>query len=98
MTIPECLQSIRHDFENLNKKIHEKSERNLSYMKVMATVKCSLENIFKRKADPADTIIECINLLRSETPHYSANAEKTVIDPELTEEEKNKIKELFSTN
>ena len=97
MSITSSLNTLRSEFENLNKQIAEKSERNIVQMKVLATVKCNLENLFKRQADQAGTIIECIDLLRTVTPHYSTSQEKTIIDPPLTDEEKNKIKELFET-
>ena len=94
MKVIESLESLRRDFETLRREATERSERNLEQMKVLATVKCSLENILKRRKDIADTIVECVDLLRLHTPHYSVDAGKTIIDPPLTEEEKVKLRQI----
>lgn len=93
-SISNFLGNIQAEFDKLERTLHSNSERNHDQMKVLATVKCSLENIFKRNANVGDTIIECIDLLRSVTPHYSVNAGKTIIDPPTTDEEKEKIKNI----
>ena len=95
MTISEALNTIRSECDKQNNRIKDQAERNIEQMKVLASVKVALENIYKRNQDPANILIECIDSLRKVTPHYSTSAEKTILDPPLTEDEKNKIKEVF---
>jgi len=65
-------------------------------MKVCATVKNDLERGLKKPENLLETVFKLIDMCREVTPHYSINDNRTVIDPALTDDEKevyrNKIK------
>jgi hypothetical protein len=63
-------------------------EKNNDLFKILATVKNDLEKTLKKPESLKDTVYQCIDLLRANTPYYSTNDGTTKIDPPLTPEQK----------
>lgn len=79
------IQSEVNTVENENKRF---TERNAELFKILATVKNDLEKTLKKPETLHDTVYNCINVLRANTPYYSTNEGKTKVDPPLTDNEK----------
>lgn len=82
------LSKIQSDLEVLQV-VHNKTvERNVDYFKIMATVKNELEKTLKKPETLKEVVYKCIDMLRAETPYYSAMEGINKIDPPLTDEQK----------
>ena len=82
------LRELELDIQELNKKCLDLSERNNDFFKIMATVKNDLEKTLKKPEILKETVYNCINLLRENTPYYSATEGHSKTDPPLTNEQK----------
>ena len=82
------LSRIQSDLEIVQSNHQKTVERNLNMFRVMATVKNDLEKTLKKPETLKETVYRCIDLLRTETPYFSAMENITKIDPPLTDEQK----------
>lgn len=86
--IISTLQQIQSDLQ-IEVGNHQKTvEKNLSLFKILATVKNDLEKTLKKPESLKETVYRCIDLLRENTPYYSASENITKIDPPLNDNEK----------
>lgn len=88
MNIIQLLSQIQSEFETLQKNHSRSSEKNLELFRILATVKNDLEKTLKKPETLKDTVYNCINLLRANTPYYSATEGTNKIDPPLTDEQR----------
>lgn len=86
--ITNTLSRIQSDLESVQSNHQKTVERNLNMFKVMATVKNDLEKTLKNPDALKETVYRCIDLLRAETPYFSAMEGVTKVDPPLTDEQK----------
>ena len=70
-------------------------EKNHTYIKVLAKIKCDLERGLKNPALLVDNIMNCIDAAREVTPYYSVDAQANKIDPPLTQEERDQFSKKF---
>lgn len=94
--VQENINHIVDHIRNVENLYSQSCERNASLMKVCATVKNDLERGLKNPKNLLDNVFKLIDMCREVTPHYAIDQNRTVIDPPLTDEEKesyrNKIK------
>ena len=86
--ITNILSELQSEAESLERNNHKTIERNLELFKILATVKNDLEKTLKKPETLKETVYNCINLLRANTPYYSATENVNKIDPPLTDEQK----------
>lgn len=82
------LSKIQSDLQNIQVDHQKTIDRNLHIFKIMATVKNDLEKTLKKPESLKEVVYNCINMLRAETPYFSAMEGVTKIDPPLTDEQK----------
>jgi len=88
MNINNLLHQVENEFVDLQRKYSKTVEKNNDLFKVLATVKNDLEKTLKKPESLKDTVYQCIDLLRANTPYYSTNEGTTKVDPPLTLEQK----------
>jgi hypothetical protein len=86
--IANLLRQIESEYEVQSRRNLKMIERNLEYLKIMATVKNDLEKTLKKPETLNETVYNCINLLRANTQYYSATEGVNKIDPPLSDEQK----------
>jgi hypothetical protein len=86
--IANLLRQVESEYEAQSRQNSKMIERNLEYLKIMATVKNDLEKTLKKPETLKETVYNCINLLRANTPYYSATEAVNKIDPPLSDEQK----------
>jgi len=82
------LSGLESNFRSLEKDLSDRAERNLHLFKILATVKNELERTLKKPETLNDTVYACIDLLRANTPYFSANEGVNKVDPPLSDSEK----------
>lgn len=82
------LNQVHSDLQTVRADNQKMVERNAEYFRIMATVKNDLEKTLKKPETLKETVYRCIDLLRSNTPYFSATEGKNKIDPPLTDEQK----------
>lgn len=96
MKVQENINHIVDHIRNVENLYSKSCERNAVLIKVCATVKNDLERGLKKPENLLETVFKLVDMCREVTPHYSINDNRTVIDPHLTDDEKegyrNKIK------
>ena len=70
-------------------------EKNHTYIKVLAKIKCDLERGLKNPALLIDSVMNCVDACREVTPYYSVDAQANKIDPPLTQEERDQLFKKF---
>lgn len=88
MIVSNLLHQIENEFTDLQRKYSKSVEKNSNLFKILATVKNDLEKTLKNPESLKDTVYQCIDLLRANTPYYSTNEGTTKVDPPLTSEQK----------
>jgi hypothetical protein len=88
MSVNNLLHQIENEFTDLQRNYSKIVEKNNDLFKILATVKNDLEKTLKKPESLKDTVYQCIDLLRANTPYYSTNDGTTKIDPPLTPEQK----------
>lgn len=86
--IVNLLRQVESEYEAKSRQNSKMIEKNLEYFKIMATVKNDLEKTLKKPEILKETVYNCINLLRANTPYYSATEGVNKVDPPLTDEQK----------
>jgi hypothetical protein len=86
--ILSLLSGLEAGFHSLQREAKERTERNLHLFKILATVKNDLEKTLKKPESLANTVYACIDLLRANTPYFSATEGVNKVDPPLTDSEK----------
>jgi hypothetical protein len=88
MNITNLLSQIQSEFDQLQRNHTKSVEKNNDLFRVLATVKNDLEKTLKNPDTLKNTVCACIDLLRANTPYYSATEGVNKIDPPLTDEQK----------
>lgn len=88
MIVSNLLHQIENEFTDLQRNHQKTVEKNNNLFKILATVKNDLEKTLKNPESLKDTVYQCIDLLRANTPYYSTNEGITKVDPPLTDEQK----------
>lgn len=86
--ISELLHQIQSKFDSMSANFSRTAEKNNDLFKILATVKNELEKTLKKPETLKDTVYNCIDLLRANTPYYSATEGTNKIDPPLSDEQK----------
>ncbi len=86
--ILNLLRQIESEYEAQARENRKTIERNIEFFKIMATVKNDLERTLKKPEILKETVYNCINLLRANTPYFSATEGVNKVDPPLTDEQK----------
>lgn len=96
MKVQENINHIVDHIYNVEKLYSQSCEHNAVLLKVCATVKNDLERGLKNPKNLLDNVYKLIDMCREVTPHYAIDQNRTVVDPPLTEDEKeiyrNKVK------
>ena len=88
MNFNNLLHQIENEFTDLQRNYSKTVEKNNNLFKILATVKNDLEKSLKNPESLKDTVYQCIDLLRANTPYYSTNEGIAKVDPPLTDEQK----------
>jgi hypothetical protein len=86
--IISSLQQIQSDLQSEINSHQKTVEKNIELFKILASVKSDLEKTLKKPESLKETVYRCIDLLRENTPYYSASENRNKIDPPLTDSEK----------
>lgn len=86
--VTDMLNAVENEFNEINRNYSRSVEKNAELFKILATVKNDLEKTLKKPESLKETVYSCINLLRANTPYFSATEGVNKVDPPLTEEQK----------
>lgn len=84
--ISSSANNILSEIVSIERNYHDAIERNSRLMKVLATIKTSLERCLKQPQNLNAAVYEAIDLARTVTPYTKDG--KMVFDPPLTDNEK----------
>lgn len=84
--ISSSANSILNEINTIERNYRDVVERNIHLVKVLATIKTSLERCLKQHQNLNSAVYEAIDLARTVTPY--TNSGKMVCDPPLTDAEK----------